>query len=45
MDWLRGFEHYSIRLTTSSVPEPATIVLLADGLTAAGLGVARRRKR
>lgn len=40
------FESYSIRLTTArTVSEPATIVLLATGLTAAGLGAARRRKR
>jgi len=39
-----GVHGYSLRLTTG-VPEPATIVLLAAGLTAAGIGLGRRSKR
>ena len=46
-DTATGFEQYSIQLATSpaGVPEPATVALLAAGLTAAGLRVAGRRKR
>jgi hypothetical protein len=43
-----NFEHYTLSLHVTpptGVPEPATIVLVAAGLTAFGVGVARRRKR
>jgi PEP-CTERM motif len=43
-----GFEGYNIKLTVTppnGVPEPATVMLLAAGVTAVGLDAARRRKR
>ena len=43
-----NFENYTLSLNVrppTGVPEPATVALVAAGLSALGVGVARRRKR